>query len=229
MIWDKRYTDESPEDSGRLFAVGDIHGCYERLRTLLARLPYKPGRDVLIFLGDYINRGGQSKSTIELITRLQKEGEVHALLGNHEHLLLEYHRSGDTMLLPYLRQMGIETTLESYGAADLRDLGRLTFMPENHRAFLHGLRAYHETEDYIFIHAGLVNGLPLAEHNTAQLCEGRDFNLFDNSSRGKTIVFGHTPFVSPLVTQNIIGIDTGAVYGNLLTAVELPARRFYHA
>ncbi|MDH3349778.1 MAG: metallophosphoesterase [Desulfobulbaceae bacterium] len=220
---------DGSESDCRIFAIGDIHGCYDKLRQLISQLPYRPGRDTLIFMGDYINRGTQSNLVIELIIRLQAEGKVYTILGNHEQLLLEYHRRGDASLLPYLRQMGIENTLESYGASDLRNLRQLTFMPESHRAFFHNLVPYHETKEYIFVHAGLVNNLSLSEHTHTQFCEGRDFNLFDNNSREKTIIFGHTPFTTPLVTPYIIGIDTGAAYGNLLTAVELPARRFYHA
>jgi serine/threonine protein phosphatase 1 len=213
----------------RIFAVGDIHGAYERLVRLLARLPYRAGRDTLVFLGDYMDRGGESRQVIELLCRLQDEGRVVALLGNHEHLLLEYHRTGDAKLLSFLRSLGVEASLESYGRDDLRDLRTLSYMPERHRRFLLNLSPYWETESYVFVHAGVVPGRPLARHSPAQLCEGRDISHRSDDEFEKIVVFGHTPFLSPLVTKKLIGIDTGAAYGNMLTAVELPTLVFHHS
>jgi serine/threonine protein phosphatase 1 len=151
------------------------------------------------------------------------------LMGNHEYLLLEYHRRKDAALLPYLRRLGTEKTLESYGDASLAQLDDLSFMPAEHRDFLNSLLPYWETDEYIFVHAGLRLDQPLAEQNISELCEMREPFLSDERDCGKRIIFGHTPFATPLVTANKIGIDTGAAYGNLLTAVELPALRFYHA
>ncbi len=215
--------------TGKLFAIGDIHGCYDRLEKLLMRLPYSPGDDTLVFLGDYIDRTGDSARVIDLLCRLQEEGRVVALLGNHEHMLLEYHRLGDERMLPFLRQLGVEATLASYGREDLQELRTLGFLPRHHRCFLEGLVPYWETADYIFVHAGLIPGLALADHSPAQLCEGRDPALYESFESSKTVVFGHIPFLTPFVDRNRLGIDTGASYGNMLTAVELPGRIFYHA
>lgn len=216
------------EQTERIFAVGDVHGSCNRLERLLERLPYRAGRDTLVFLGDYIDRGGQSRKVIDLVCRLQDEGRVIALLGNHEHLLLEYHRTGGAQLLSGLRRQGVEASLESYGCRDLRDLRSLSFLPERHRRFLFSLPLYWETEDYVFVHAGVVPGLALARHTAAQVCETRELEG-GSELLVKTVVFGHTPFLTPLVTEKRIGIDTGAAYGNMLTAVELPGRVFYHA
>ncbi|MFZ5767027.1 MAG: metallophosphoesterase, partial [Thermodesulfobacteriota bacterium] len=91
-------------EKGKIFAIGDIHGCYARLCDLLDRLPYAAGRDRLVFLGDYINRGEESARVLDLLCRLrQQDPGMVALFGNHEYLLLEYQRSGDPTLLPYLR------------------------------------------------------------------------------------------------------------------------------
>ena len=216
--------------AGRIFAIGDVHGCAGKLATLLERLPLDAQRDTLIFLGDLIDRGPGSMEVIETICRLQRQGvEVVGLIGNHEYLLREYQRSGDTLLLPYLRANGIEATLTSYGAASQRGLIDLSFMPPEHRAFLGTLRPYWETDDFIFVHAGIMPGIPLAEHDLPTLCEKRGEFLTREVPIGKRVIFGHTPFATPLLTPTKIGIDTGAVYGNLLTAVELPAVRFYHA
>ena len=214
----------------KIFVIGDIHGCADKLRLLLERLPFDAGRDTLVCLGDYLDRGSDVKGVIDQLCRLRTEG-VHlvALMGNHEYLLLEYHRSQDQALLPYLRRLGMEKTLASYGGASLAELGDLAYMPGEHRDFLASLLPYWETDEYIFVHAGLRYGRPLSVQDISDLCEVREPFLSDERDYGKRIIFGHTPFVTPLVTANKIGIDTGAVYGNLLTAVELPGLRFYHA
>ena len=216
--------------NGKIFAIGDIHGCADQLRRLLERLPFDAGRDTLVFLGDYLDRGPDVKGVLDQLCRLRAEGvHLQALMGNHEYLLLEYHRSQDAALLPYMRRLGMEKTLESYGGASLAELGALAYMPAEHRDFLASLLPYWETDEYIFVHAGLRFGHPLSEQDLSDLCEVREPFLSDERDYGKRIIFGHTPFVTPLVTAGKIGIDTGAAYGNLLTAVELPGLRFHHA
>jgi len=216
--------------TSKIFAIGDIHGCLAKLRELLARLPYEPGRDSLVFLGDYIDRGPDSAEVLDLLGELtQRDPGIITLLGNHEYLLLEYHRTGDPALLPYLRRMGIDTTLKSYGVHTGFALQSLDFLPAAHLAFLKGLPLYWESADYLFVHAGLEAGVPLAEQDATTCCESRDSFIGSDYDFGKKVIFGHTEFEMPLVTATKIGIDTGASHGNLLTAVELPSEKFYHA
>ncbi|MBU0664825.1 MAG: metallophosphoesterase [Proteobacteria bacterium] len=214
----------------KIFAIGDIHGCADKFENLLARLPFDASRDTLVVLGDYLDRGPGTREVLDQLCQLRATGtRLITLMGNHEYLFLEYHRRNDQALLPYLRRLGLENTLESYGGASLAELGDLSFMPEEHRDLLESLVPYWETEEYIFVHAGLRFDRSLAEQDISDLCEVREPFLSDERSFGKRIIFGHTPFATPLVTPNKIGIDTGAAYGNLLTAVELPSLRFYHA
>jgi len=216
--------------NGKIFAIGDIHGCFAKLSDLINRIPYTVGRDRLVFLGDFINRGPESAQVIEFICELKrKDPSVVALMGNHEYMLMEYYRSGDQLLLPYLREMRVEATLAAYGLQESSHLQSLDFLPGHHLDFLRNLLPYWETDSYIFVHAGLDPGIPLAENDLPTLCESRDSFITDNFDPGKKIIFGHTPFELPLVTPTKIGIDTGAVYGNLLTAVELPGITFIHA
>ncbi len=213
----------------RIIAIGDIHGCYKKLEHLLNRLPIQKN-DSIVLLGDYIGRGSSSKQVISDIIALQKRHKrVTCLLGNHENLLLEYVKSPEEVLIPYLRQQGIESFVESYGEKDLSHLHDLSFMPEEHVHFLKTLALYHVEQDYFFVHAGLMPGLPFEKHTAMEFCEVRDAFLESEVEIDKTVVFGHTPFEMPFVAKNKIGIDTGAVYGNLLTAVVLPEVRFYHA
>ncbi|MCX5864717.1 MAG: metallophosphoesterase [Deltaproteobacteria bacterium] len=215
---------------GRIFAIGDIHGCAAKLELLLNRLPFDRTHDTLVFLGDYLDRGPDARGVLDQLCRLRADGvRIIPLMGNHEYLLLEYHRSADQALLPYLRRLGLENTLESYGGASLSALTSLGFMPKEHRDFLVALRPYWETEEYIFVHAGLRHDQPLAEQDISDLCEVREPFLSQERDYGKRVIFGHTPFATPLLTPFRTGIDTGAVYGNLLTAVELPGLHFHHA
>ncbi|MBU0676009.1 MAG: serine/threonine protein phosphatase [Proteobacteria bacterium] len=214
----------------KIFAIGDIHGCLDKLQNLLARLPYDSTCDRLVFLGDYINRGPDTAGVLDRLVELKNQNpRVVALMGNHEYLLLEYHRTGDPALLPYLRKMSIDATLKSYGIHTAFSLQSLNFLPESHLAFLYNLRLYWETDEYIFVHAGMEADLPLPEQDATSFCEARDSFISSDRDFGKKVIFGHTEFEMPLVTATKIGIDTGAIHGNFLTAVELPGNTFYHA
>ena len=217
-------------ENGKIFAIGDIHGCYDKLLSLMEQLPYDPELDTLVFLGDYIDRGTRSKDVITFLCGLRhRVKNLILLIGNHEFLLLEYHRTGDPALLPYLRHLGIDATLNSFKAKSPKSLDRMLFLNEEHRQFFLSLLPYWETEDYIFVHAGLEPNTPLKQQDLSSLCEARSTFLWEDHDYGKLVIFGHTPFDMPFVTPTRIGIDTGAVYGNMLTAVELPGLVFHHA
>ena len=214
---------------GRLIAIGDIHGCLVALGRLLDVMELAAD-DRLVFLGDYVNRGPQSRQVVELVSRLKREQpRVVTLLGNHELMLFEYHQRGDRRLLDVMRRHGVEATMASYGRSNVADLRDLSFLPGAHRDFLDTLLPIWQTDRYIFVHAGLLADQPLAQQDEDTFCWVRDLFLAEEHDFGKRVIFGHTPFELPLITPTRIGIDTGAVYGNLLTAVELPALRFYHA
>lgn len=214
----------------KLFAVGDIHGCYDRLHRLLEKLPFDREQDLLVFLGDYINRGPQSREVVAHLCSLAENGtRIIPLMGNHEYLLMEYQKAADPSLVPMLRHLQVEETLKSYNLKDLTGLHRLAGMPPRHREFFSGLRPCFMTDTHIFVHAGLYPGIPVAQQDFQSLYEMRGVFLQSDHDFGRVVVFGHTPFTTPLVTRTKIGIDTGAVYGNMLTALELPAMIFHHA
>lgn len=209
--------------------MGDIHGCRRRLVELMDRLPLDRERDTLVFLGDYINRGPDSRGVLDYLTQLRRElPRTVFLMGNHEYALLAYAESGDPALLPELRVLGVEATLASYGDASVRSLLDLSFLPPEHLDFLNSLEFCRRLGPYLFVHADAPEedspwrGMDelVASRRLATACE---------TGESATLVFGHTPLAAPLVAPGRIGIDTGAVYGNLLTAVELPALRFHHA
>jgi serine/threonine protein phosphatase 1 len=209
----------------RIFAIGDIHGCYDPLVRLLGRVPIDWSRDRLVFMGDYIDRGPQSFEVIEHLIELQKRHpETVFLKGNHEQMLADYLSGKDRMTYLY---NGGQQTLDSY----LRNSsapGRYP-IPEAHLRFFESLQLMFETENYIFVHAGLRKGLPLENQRPEDLLWIRENFVDTRHSFGKRVVFGHTPFDEPRVEPNKIGIDTGAVYGNKLTCVQLPEEEFFFA
>jgi serine/threonine protein phosphatase 1 len=220
----------SSNEKRKIFAVGDIHGCYEKLVTLMKRLMFDEHRDFLIFLGDYINRGPKSREVISFLLELRQTCDnVIFLKGNHEHELLEYARTGDVVRLRALRQMGVEETLKSYENSPVATLRDLSFLPSDHRQFLERLEPYFELDGYLFVHAGVAPGEDVERCSIETMVNVRGPFLECRKTLESKIVFGHTAFETPLVTPDKIGIDTGAAYGNLLTAVELPRQRFYHS
>jgi len=207
----------------KIYAVGDIHGCFEKLKFLMGKIQLDAERDTLVFLGDYIDRGAQSFEVVQYLIKLRREiDDVVFLKGNHEDLLLKY--LAGQFKLTYLLNGGAET-LESYRMH--RNGPQNPLIPDQHMDFFASLLLYHESSDYIFVHAGLREYISLSDQNSEDLLWIRDAFISSDYDFGKRVVFGHTPFAEPLVRFNKIGIDTGAVYGNKLTCVELPACKFY--
>jgi serine/threonine protein phosphatase 1 len=215
--------------SAKIFTIGDIHGCYRNLAQLVDRLPFDRQQDTLVFLGDYINRGPQSREVVDYVLNLQATcARTVFLLGNHEHALLSYAATGDVETLHLLRGMGVEATLNSYGGAPIRSLLDLSFLPAAHLDFLHALQLSFRADSYLFVHADAEIEAGDARP-VAQLLASRRLATDCPRPDGCVVVFGHTAFQTPLVAPNRIGIDTGAVHGNVLTALELPRLRFHHA
>ena len=229
-------------DEPLIYAIGDVHGQITMLRAMLELLKAQPLReqDTLLFLGDYIDRGEDSKATVEALMALQQERPNTIFLrGNHEQLMLDARDSDvprrgatpDSFLLSDATNLwfhnGGEDTLFSY-KNDLDDEEFLRWweaIPEEHWEFLRATRLEHSTPRYFFVHAGL-----LPEGKTWELqAHGMDERLwirepflsYKGDFNGKIVVFGHTPAQRVLVERNKLGIDTGAVFGGPLSAVAL--------
>ena len=210
---------------GKIFAIGDIHGSFDRLQDLMQKIPVDFANDTLVFIGDYIDRGPDSVEVVEYLLDLKKRvpGTIF-LKGNHEDMLEKYLDGTDRFT--YLLNGG-QNTLDSY--LSKTDQSGSFPIPTDHIEFFKSLRLYYETEAYIFVHAGLRPKVPLASQETEDLLWIRDKFIYSKYNFGKPVVFGHTPLEKPLVEPNKIGIDTGAVYGNALTCVQLPELEFYTA
>jgi serine/threonine protein phosphatase 1 len=220
----------------RIYAVGDIHGRADLLRhlhQLIHEDAYgrQAPRNVVVYLGDYIDRGKASAEVIDLLIDepLPSFEAVH-LKGNHEDSLLRF--LDDTSVGAAWFSYGGDATLESYGvrpvapAAPHQELLRAQRelalrLPERHRRFLAALTLAHEEGDYLFVHAGIRPGLPLRAQNPADLLWIRDEFLSSSADFGKIIVHGHSISARPDVQRNRIGIDTGAFASNVLTCLIL--------
>jgi serine/threonine protein phosphatase 1 len=222
-----------------IYAIGDIHGCYEPLRELLAKIAADCSarangrRPVLIFLGDYVDRGPASHKVLEALVWLQRrpDMEVHLLKGNHEQALLAFLEAPEGGE-PWLRYGGTQT-LTSYGVlaptaeggpeayARARD-ELLDAMPASHLRLLQTLELMVSAGDYAFVHAGVRPGAPLAAQVEDDLLWIRQAFLESPGPFEKVVVHGHTWIdARPQMLEHRIGIDTGAYATGVLTALRL--------
>lgn len=180
-------------------------------------------KETLVFMGDYIDRGPHSKEVVDYLIDLARGGNrVVFLKGNHELMLQNYLSGKDKLSFLY---NGGEATLGSYMKGG--GLNEANLIPPEHLDFFDNLRLYYETENYIFVHGGLKANIPLEHQDEWDMLWIRDEFIYSDFDFGKLVIFGHTPFREPLILDNKIGIDTGAVYGNKLTCVELSAMKFF--
>ena len=230
-------------DGRIIYAIGDIHGCYALLSRLLEavvadiRAISSSARPLLVFCGDYVDRGPQSSGVLAALVWLSRHAplEVVFLRGNHEAMLLDFLDQPDRCL-PWLSRDGGQT-LRSYGVempddtagASAEDCFRLRDeladrMPASHIELLHRLPVLKSCGDYLFVHAGLRPGVPIARQEDDDcLWIGEEFRASDYRFQ-KIIVHGHSwNSDAPQITPNRIGIDTGAYSTGVLTAVRLEA------
>ncbi len=207
----------------KIFVIGDIHGCFGQLCALMDKIPINFSRDQLIFIGDYIDRGSDSIEVVDYLIDLKKQlpGTLF-LKGNHEDMLENYLDGSDRFT--YLLNGG-QRTLDAYLNHPNNPEGYP--VPSAHLQFFNSLHLYYQTDDYIFVHAGLRKKVPLESQKKMDLLWIRDEFIYSDFDFGKRVIFGHTPFKEPLMQTNKIGIDTGAVYGNRLTCVQLPEIDFF--
>ena len=223
----------------RVYAVGDVHGRADLLIRLIDTIRDDvagggfEGRPILIFLGDYIDRGFQSKDVIDiLLGEKLSPFETYFLKGNHEAAMLQFLR--DPSIGPRWSEFGGAETLVSYGVRPPRmrtsmDEWALAsqqlndVLPPSHLNFLTSLDLSVRVGDYVFVHAGVRPGVPLDQQTEYDMLWIRDEFLSDGRALGAVIVHGHTPASKPHKDSRRVGIDTGAYLSGKLTAA-----RFEH-
>jgi serine/threonine protein phosphatase 1 len=221
-----------------VYAVGDIHGCVDLLDRLVCAIRENAEAQslnappVLVFVGDYIDRGPDSKGVADRVIQLLADPrfEVRALKGNHEEALLTFLR--DARLGQTWADYGGLQTLLSYGVAppvlrtNLEAWERArealgAAMPPRHLSFFAGLELTATYGDYTFVHAGVKPGVPMADQDEHDLLNIRREFLDARRPAENVIVHGHTPETEPYIGEGRVGIDTGAYATGVLTAVRL--------
>jgi serine/threonine protein phosphatase 1 len=210
----------------RVLAIGDIHGCVVALDALLASV--RPaGDDVVVTLGDYVDRGPRSREVIERLIALDATGRLVPILGNHDQMMLDA-RSGDREKQGWLDDHG-KATLASYAPPGTRK-GSLSDVPAAHWRFLEGCREHHETATHLFVHANAYADVPLAEQ-PAYMLRWESFGEPAPHASGKVLVCGHTSQKSgrPVNLGHAVCIDTYAHGGGWLTCLDVVSGRIWQA
>jgi serine/threonine protein phosphatase 1 len=225
---------DSQLDVSRIYAIGDIHGRLDLLDTLIGKidadLKSAPTPEPLtVTLGDYIDRGPNSRGVLERLAQNPFSMPYVALKGNHEELLTTF--LDDPSILDKWRRLGGLETLHSYGvpvsqlmvgtgfdeaAARLR-----AALPEAHLKFVSSLKLSASSSAHFFCHAGIRPGIPLDRQSADDLLWIRQEFLNSKINFGKRVVHGHTPTERPEVLPNRINIDTGAYATGRLTCLVL--------
>jgi len=225
---------EITDHKERLYAVGDVHGCLPELELVLQFLKLSEkitAKDIVVFIGDYIDRGPDSKGVIELLLKFRGDfPKTIFLRGNHEDMLLSYLGKGGRDGSAYLMNGGA-ACLESYGL-DPKTLttppaeGVLAAIPPAHLEFFLRLENYVVATQCIFAHAGLNPLRDLRHQVESDLFWIRDEFIQNRHFFDRPVVFGHTPYEEVLFNLPFkIGIDTGCVYGNKLSCIELKEKK----
>lgn len=220
----------------KTYVISDIHGCYDEFEQLLASIPYMPGIDRLIFLGDYVDRGPRSKDVLEKMVHLCSDEHAVAIRGNHDEMFLDFINGEDPSV--FLYNGGLHTILSYCGSNWFNEIDFLDGLSKareyilkhfrSHVAFLRSLPLYYETKDHIFVHAGIN---PFYNNWKMQPFDDfiwiRDPFILNPTRVKKTVVFGHTPTIDIHGSGDIwfggdkIGIDGGCVFGGQLNCLEI--------
>jgi serine/threonine protein phosphatase 1 len=208
----------------RTIAIGDIHGCLAALETLLAAIRPQSD-DTLVLLGDYVDRGPNSRGVIERLLLLQEQCRLVPLLGNHDEMLLRVYDGQRQIYVDWLLYGG-SATLESYDTTQPEDI------PATHIEFLRGCRLYYESERHFYVHGSYLAELPLeGQPRQTLLWESIKSCRPGPHCSGKTAVLGH----SSQKTGEILDlgylkcIDTWCYGQGWLTALDVPGGGIWQA
>lgn len=218
---------ELDQNFSRIFAIGDIHGCLSETELLLNHLQNELSvgeDDLVVFIGDYVDRGPNSKEVVEMLLSFKRSvPNTLFLRGNHEEMLLSYLGcSGETRMGKSYLYNGGESTLLSYGVPEDEFENALEHIPAGHVSFFLATERYVILPKFVFAHAGLNPLRDLRAQLDEDLLWIRDEFIKNVHYFERVVVFGHTPYQEVMFNFPYkIGIDTGLVYGNALSCIEL--------
>lgn len=210
----------------RIFVVADVHGCSSELSVLLKFIRSSQNlskNDLVVFLGDYIDRGPDSRGVIDVLVDFKSLFPSSIFLkGNHEDMLMDFLGFGGNLGHAFLYNGGLET-IQSYGISVFSPPSEMMrLLPEDHFSFFNSLQSIVSVNDYYLVHAGMNPKLDISSQTGEDLFWIRETFLDAPHDFGKTIVFGHTPHREVFDNRPFkIGLDTGLVFGNKLTCLEL--------
>lgn len=215
----------------KIYAIGDVHGCIEELKQLLLKIDteIKDG-DEIVFIGDYIDRGPNSKGVVDLIIERQNNhpNKHITLKGNHEDMMIEG--------MDGWSYNGGKETLESYATYVMTRFGEQIsyynywqFLPPEHKEFYKTLPLFYRNGKYVFVHAGIDPELSLENQTEQCMLWERQFVGYRGEYKdGYTVTYGHTPLNVAIVRDHQFGIDTACVFGGKLTAVVIDTETDKH-
>ncbi|MGH6827647.1 MAG: metallophosphoesterase family protein [Rhizomicrobium sp.] len=228
----------------RIYAIGDIHGCDDALKALQREItrdaaPY-PGTKLIVYLGDYVDRGPNSREVIERLMHKVPAGfAARYVKGNHDAAVLDFLEDAEIYRL--WRHVGAAETLASYGVRPPLFAGREKLeqarrafseaFPRSHLDFLKSLELMVLIGEYAFVHAGIRPGVALEQQRADDLLWIRNEFLEWNAPHPKIVVHGHSPVPVPLIRHNRICVDTSAYLTGILSCAVLEgdACRFLQA
>ncbi len=225
-----------------IYAIGDIHGQLGLLQDMhdrIARDQDRHGPGLIVHLGDYVDRGPDSRGVVDYLMRGMAEGRNWlVLMGNHDRMFTgflndpHWQDPGLRSELSWLHwKLGGAATLASYGVPNAADrpvakvhAEAVAAVPVEHRRFLEALPDRHQAGEAIFVHAGLRPGIPLAEQSQTDLVWIRQGFLDLRTDHGALVVHGHTAIDQPTHYGNRLNLDSGAAYGGPLTGAVIRGR-----
>ena len=221
------------EASGeRVYVIGDLHGCPKEPEALINFLEKSEGlseKDLVVFLGDYIDRGPDTKAVVELMLDVRtRYPRTRFLKGNHEDMLLDFLGFGGNLGQAFLYNGGLET-IQSYGITVFAPPGEMvSTMPPSHFKFYCELESILLIDNFACVHAGLNPLRDLKAQNDSDVFWIRDEFLNNVHTFRRTVIFGHTPHREVFLHLPYkLGLDTGLVFGNKLSCLEIRSGRLF--
>lgn len=182
----------------RYIAITDIHGELGKLESVLSKIETRHD-DVFVFMGDYIDRGADSKGVVERVIAQSEKNKCIYLIGSHEYAYL--HSQKDEYYNFLFWNYGGPATVKSYGSFE--NIGKI------HGEFFQNLQYYYLTDKYLFIHAGIDPNYPLEKQDEVDMVYIRHKFIYSKHNLPQKIIFGHTEFEKPYIDEYKIGIDLG--------------------